>query len=216
VQTAPTEEAETFPLRLGVVILAAGASSRMGRPKLLLPWGDTSMIGHLLAQWHLTGAAQVGVVCAKSNDGLDRELDRLGLHSENRIVNPAPEGGMYSSIRCAASWKRWSPTITHWAISLGDQPHVRTETLRHLLGFAAHHPQKICQPSRHGRGRHPVILPAALFKELACTREENLNEFLKNRADKLVRCEIDDAGLDLDLDTPTDYDRALAMASPEN
>ena len=46
----------------GVVILGAGASSRMGRPKLLLPWGDTSIIGHLIEQWRALAAAQIAVV----------------------------------------------------------------------------------------------------------------------------------------------------------
>ena len=43
---------------IGVIILGAGASSRMGRPKLLLPWGDTSVIGHLIRQWQALGAAK--------------------------------------------------------------------------------------------------------------------------------------------------------------
>ena len=47
----------------GVVILGAGASTRMGRPKLLLPWGDTSIIGHLLGQWRGLGARPIAVVC---------------------------------------------------------------------------------------------------------------------------------------------------------
>ena len=41
--------------RFGVVILAAGASSRMGKPKLVLPWGKTSVLGHLIEQWKQAG-----------------------------------------------------------------------------------------------------------------------------------------------------------------
>src|SRR6185369_7472750 len=99
-------------LHFGVVILAAGASSRMGRPKLLLPWGGTSVIGHLLAQWRGLGAEQVSVVCAQANVALDQELNRLQFRPEDRIVNPIPECGMFSSIQCAASWKGWKPTLT--------------------------------------------------------------------------------------------------------
>ena len=46
-------------MKLGVVILAAGASSRMGRPKLLLPWSGTTVIGHLLNQWRALGASPI-------------------------------------------------------------------------------------------------------------------------------------------------------------
>ena len=63
---------------LGVIILGAGASSRMGRPKLLLPWGDTTVIGHLIRQWRELGAAQIAVVHRPGRlRKLDAELDRL-------------------------------------------------------------------------------------------------------------------------------------------
>ena len=49
---------------LGVVFLGAGASARMGRPKLLLPWGGTSILGHLIGQWRALAAEQIAVVGA--------------------------------------------------------------------------------------------------------------------------------------------------------
>ncbi len=57
---------------LGVVILGAGASSRMGRPKLLLPWGATTIVGHLLEQWQTLGAAQIAVVRRPGRPGTER------------------------------------------------------------------------------------------------------------------------------------------------
>jgi molybdenum cofactor cytidylyltransferase len=200
---------------LGVIILGAGASSRMGRPKLLLPWGHTSVIGHLLEQWRRLPSEQVCVVCAPANEALNQELARLNAWNVERIINPSPERGMFSSIQCAASWTGWKRTITHWAISLGDQPQVRTETLRQLLDFISHHPLHICQPSRQGHGRHPVILPTAYFKALAEATEGNLKEFLDKRRDAIVRCELNDVGFDLDLDTPADYERALKFLKYE-
>src|SRR3989442_11142538 len=64
-------------LSFGVIILAAGASSRMGQPKLLLPWGNTSILGHLIAQWRGVGAEQIAVVTAARAEGIDQELRRL-------------------------------------------------------------------------------------------------------------------------------------------
>src|SRR6516225_5725334 len=101
--------------QLGVVILGAGRSSRMGRPKLLLPWGETSVLGHLAGQWRGLGAGQVTVVCAGGDDTLAAELDRLEFSAENRIVNPEPTRGMFSSIQCAALWSGWRHELTHWA-----------------------------------------------------------------------------------------------------
>jgi molybdenum cofactor cytidylyltransferase len=200
-------------MKLGVVILAAGASSRMGRPKLLLPWEGTTVIGHLLRQWIEAGAAQVAMACAATNTALAAELDRLGFPVASRIFNPQPERGMFSSIQCAASWNGWQPNVTHWAITLGDQPQVRLETLGRLIDFAAANPSSICQPSRNGRGRHPVVLPSDAFLRLKDSRAANLKEFLEADDLSVARWEMDDPGLDLDLDEPSDYERALALAN---
>jgi molybdenum cofactor cytidylyltransferase len=201
-------------LALGVVILAAGASSRMGRPKLLLPWGHTSVVGHLLEQWRaLNGPRQIAMVCAEANRALLEELDRLDFPPAQRIVNPQPQRGMFSSIQCAANWDGWQPGLTHWVISLGDQPLVRTMTLRDVLQCAGANPHAIAQPSCHGRGRHPVVLPAAVFARLKDYAGDNLKQFLAASGAPVARCEVDDPGLDLDLDEPSDYQRARELAS---
>jgi len=197
---------------LGVVILAAGRSARMGRPKLLLPWGRTSVLGHLLAQWRALRAAQMAVVCAPGNRAIQKELDRLAFPAENRIYNPTPERGMFSSIQCAAQWPGWHAGLTHWAIVLGDQPHLQRQTLRRVLDFSARHPAKICQPARQGHGRHPVLLPQAVLRRLAGSRAVTLKGFLAARPRQVALCELDDRGLDLDIDQPEDYEQALARS----
>lgn len=199
------------PVNLGVIVLAAGRSARMGRPKLLLPWGTTSILGHLLEVWRCLGARQVVVVCAAGDATLAGELDRLGFPAADWVVNPAPEQGMFSSIQCAARWDGWSAGLSHWAIILGDQPHLQANTLRRLIDLAAAEPGKICQPSRDGQRRHPVLLPKAVFKRLAESGANNLKEFLG--AGEIASFESDDAGLDLDIDRPEDYSKAKALAA---
>lgn len=205
---------QTQDYKFGVVILAAGASRRMGQPKLLLPWGRTSVVGHLLRKWTELGASQIAVVCAADAGPLAAELNRVGHPSENRIVNPAPEKGMFSSIQCAAKWKAWDPKLTHWIITLGDQPHLKTETLQTLVDFAARNPEKICQPMRGERRKHPVVLPRKFFHELQNSTAGHLKIFLLEHAASLSGFDSSDAGLDLDMDTPEDYERVKALASP--
>ena len=202
-------------MQLGVLILAAGASSRMGRPKLLLPWGDTTILGALLRVWHSLAARQIAVVRAAGDDALAAELERLRCPTSQVILNPAPERGMFSSIRCAALWTGWEPVLTHITIVLGDQPHVRETTLRGLLDFAASRPVEICQPARGGRGRHPIVLPVALCSRLADTRAVNLKQFRNESPEGFALWESDDAGLDLDLDEPADYERVLKDFGPQ-
>jgi len=193
--------------KLGVVILGAGASSRMGQPKLLLPWRGTTVIGHLLAQWRELGAAQIAVVLRVHDAALAAELDRVKFSKSDRIENPQPERGMFSSIVCAANWSGWQKEISRWAVVLGDQPHLRSETLRQLLEFAAQNVDAICQPEFGGRTGHPVILPRTAFEKLMNSGATNLKEFLKLLASSRVLCSVADPGLSLDMDTPEDYKR---------
>jgi molybdenum cofactor cytidylyltransferase len=197
---------------VGVVILAAGRSARMGKPKLLLPWGGTSVLGHLFEQWQALGARQIAVVCAPTDRALQAELDRLGFSAENRVYNPAPQRGMFSSIQCAAQWPGWQVGLTHWAIVLGDQPHLQPQTLRQVLDFSATHPAKVCQPARRGHGRHPVLLPRSVFRQLAGSKARTLKGSLSARPRRVALCELDDPGLDLDIDRPEDYEQAVLFA----
>jgi molybdenum cofactor cytidylyltransferase len=192
---------------LGVVILGAGASVRMGQPKLLLPWRDTTVIGGILGQWRELGAAQIVIVMRPNDDRLAVELDRLNFPATDRIENPQPERGMFSSIICAANWNGWQSEISSWAIVLGDQPHLQTEILARLMEFHAQNKNKICQPMSGGRLAHPVILPSSTWKELRIARAATLKDFLKLAAVPRVQFEVDDSGVLLDMDTPEDYKR---------
>jgi molybdenum cofactor cytidylyltransferase len=202
-------------MNLGVAILAAGASSRMGRAKLLLPWAATTVLGNLLGQWRALAPAQLAVVVREDDAALHCELERLGESAENRIVNPTPECGMFSSVQSAARWQGWASSVTHWAVALGDQPLVRSETLRDLLEFARAHPDQVCQPSRNARGRHPVILPRVVWAQLPGATAQNLKQFLLSSGRSAARFETEDDGLDLDLDEPADYERALKRSTAE-
>ncbi len=183
----------------------------MGRPKLLLPWGRTSVLGHLIKQWRTLQAKQIAVVCAPGNRAVQTELDRLGFPAGNRIINPAPERGMFSSVRCSARWPGWQAGLTHWAIVLGDQPHLQPQTLRQLLDFSAAHSARVCQPAHCGHGRHPVLLPKSVFRQLAGSKARILKGFLTTTPRRPAFWEVDDPGLDLDIDRPKDYERAVLL-----
>ncbi len=195
--------------KIAVAILGAGMSTRMRRPKLLLPWKETSVIGHIISQWKAQNISNIAVVCRREDRALHEELQRCGALSSALILNDKPEEGMFSSVLCVANWSGWSPALTHHILALGDQPHLRDETLRSLLEFAAANPEKICQPSWNGRPRHPIVFPRANLLELKSPVESDLKQFLRNRANQVALCAIDDPGLDRDLDTPEDY-RALS------
>lgn len=202
-----SEAMKPSSISLAAVVLAAGRSSRMGCPKLLLPWAETSLLGHLIAQWKHLGARVIGVVCATGDIGINAELDRLQLPAAQRIMNPVPEHGMFSSVQCAATWHGWPPEVSHWAIVLGDQPHLRLETLEAIVAFTAANPGKICQPRKSGHRHHPVIMPRIVFESIRNTVATTLKEFLVSF--ESAYCEMNDPGLELDIDRPEDYQKAL-------
>ncbi len=193
--------------RFGAVILGAGASVRMGRPKLLLPWRGTTVIGQIISQWRGLGAAQIAVVRRENDSALTAELDALDFPKSDRITNPQPERGMFSSVVCAAAWDGWEKEISHWAIILGDQPHLKNETLRALLDFSTRNPGAVCQPEFSGREKHPVVLPREIFLALKNSRVATLKDFLETSGVPRRCCAVDDAGLEFDLDTPEDFTR---------
>lgn len=199
----------TPELSYGVIILAAGRSRRMGRCKMLLPWGSFTVLGWLIEQWEKLGVRQIVVVCSSDEHRIQEELDRLCFPEECRIFNPAPEKGMFSSIQCAVAWKGWREDITHWIISLGDQPQVHRATMQALLRFAEVSYDKICQPTRLGRRKHPVVIPKHIFCEMKRSTTTTLKHFLDQYPNDLSGFESGDVGLDLDMDTPDDYEKAI-------
>jgi molybdenum cofactor cytidylyltransferase len=114
---------------------------------------------------------------------------------------------------CAANWSGWQPDINTWAIVLGDQPHLKPETLRALLAFYRENPGTICQPASDGHRRHPVLLPRRAFDELKNSPADTLQNFLKLSSCPRVLFSVNDSSLALDLDTPEDYHK-MVTAQP--
>jgi molybdenum cofactor cytidylyltransferase len=194
--------------RFGVVVLAAGFSSRMGRSKPMLPWGAGTIVQHHLATWSGLGAEQLAVVLRSEDCALGQELDRIAPDGTARIYNDAPEDGMMGSVRLAARWAGWTRGLSHWALVLGDQPHVRLETLAALMKHAGAHPGMICQPSANGARGHPVILPRPGWRRLAESNFSTLRDFLHRHEVLRSFMICDDSGVTDDFDPPESYHAA--------
>ena len=205
-----------IPFAFGVVILAAGTSTRMGTCKLLLPWGEKMILTHLLDQWRSIGVAQIAPVIDPSNHVLREALTDAGFSSSCWIENPSPRLGMFSSLQEASRWTGWLSTLTHCVIALGDQPHIHISTLRLLLDTATKNPTRMCQPTLHGRAAHPIILPASNFRELALCKSPNLRAYVRTCETLRLRLPVEDPGVSEDLNTAEDYARWKPSQSGES
>jgi len=197
------------------VVPAAGASRRMGRPKLLLPYGDGggTVLGAVVAALRAGGAAPVVVVAAAA----DAELRRWCAEAEEAAgllvaLNPVPERGMLSSILeglaalgGAGELARRGATLL---VSPGDLPGLRPETVAELLRRRRAAGAGLAVPVWRGRRGHPLAVAPALIQEIAgLDPARGLRHLLDRHAGELLRVEADDPGCVADLDTPEDYGR---------
>ncbi len=186
------------------LILAAGESTRMGRLKQLLPWDNDTLLGWQIGQMVEAGAEEVVVVLGHEAEAISEAM----LDGVARIVvNADYRSGRASSLRCAAEAVR--EPVAAVAILSVDQPRPAWLT-RRLVERRRETGAAIVQP-RFGRHRsHPVIVTGALLEELRGVREEDLGlrAVLERHADDTDIVSLDRGELDVDLNTPADYEMA--------
>ena len=180
----------------------------MGRPKLLLPWAGTTILGHIVRQWKLLKAAQIIPVFRANDAELEAEWARLGNNLDSRIINEQPGAGMFSSVQAASRWEGWKNEISHFVVTLGDQPQISGGVLRSLVQFASESAATIVQPQINGRPKHPVIFPRASFYALSSSTASTLREFLEDHRANRRFWVCDEPSLEVDLDTAEDYANA--------
>jgi len=197
-----------------VAILAAGESRRMGSPKLCLPWKGTTVLDHLLRQWREAGAEKILVIHPPEDSSpVVQELERLKIPTEMRAPTEGFGRGMMGSVVTAAGRGVQDSEISHLVIALGDQPHLRIETLKSLLAACALHPGKIIRSVYQGKSGHPLVLPASLLPDLASSQCESLRDFLDLKKTPVIDLTSEDSGVLLDVDTPDDYAHAIRLHS---
>ncbi len=191
------------------VVLAAGRSSRLGVPKQLLPYRDTTLLG-----------ATVAVACCCPFDQLivtlggaaEQVLATVGLDGAETVVIDDFGAGCASSLRVALG--RVTPQAAGIVLMLGDQPGVRPSTVTRLISEREANPVAVCRYS-DGIG-HPFWLGREMFGELSRLHGDKGVWKLVERAgetESLTEVPIDTA-IPLDVDTWDDYERLLDTVAP--
>jgi molybdenum cofactor cytidylyltransferase len=191
--------------QVAAVVLAAGASSRMGRPKALLDFDGTPCVARVLGACREGGAGEVVVVTSPSG----REVRAL-CGGTIEAVNPHPERGMLSSLR--AGLAVLPAAAAGFLIFPVDYPVVPAREVRRLIdAFWARTPgQRIFIPSFDHRRGHPVLVDAGLAAEfLALPAESSARTVIAAHEPEIVYVQADDDRVLMDMDTPEDYQRCL-------
>lgn len=189
------------------VVPAAGASRRMGRPKLLLPFGTGTVMGSLVAALRAGGASPVLLVTAPG----DEELRARALEAGCRVaVNPAPERGMLSSIREGIAALGGAHALAQGGevllVAPADLPALRPATVAELLWRRAAVDAPLAVPAYQGKRGHPLAIAPALLPEIETLHlDVGLKELLERHAAAVLEVPVDDPGAVRDVDTPQDY-----------
>lgn len=190
------------------LILAAGASRRMGRPKLLLPLeGGATVLARVVAAHLEAGLPRVLLVMGFEAGALQAGA---GLPEDPRlqvVVNEAWEEGMASSLRCGIGACRQADAVV---VALADEPGVSAGRIGSLLaGWAPGVPLVV--PVHQGRPSRPVLFARSLFPELLrVTGEEGGRGVVRRHWSQAVLVEAEPL---LDLDTPADYQALLGESA---
>jgi len=182
------------------VILAAGASTRMGRPKMLLPVGGGTLLAAAVAPHLAAGVGRVIVVLGNEAEAVRRGA---GLPADPRmrlVVNEEWSEGMASSLRRGM---RECGSAGAALVALGDEPGVTAERVRRIVD--AWGPGVALVVPVHGdRASHPVLFDRRLWAELeSLAGDVGAREVVQRHGAEAVRVECEPLP---DLDTPADYE----------
>lgn len=188
------------------LVLAAGGSTRLGQPKQLLPFGEASLLGHVLATARGCGFDQLLCVLGGSAAAVRAHVDLTGAKV---VENGAFGEGCSSSI--AVALKAVDARCDVLVLMLGDQPGVRAATVRALLDGRGDAPLAACGYA-DGRG-HPLAFTRSMFGELAALHgDKGVWKLLDRFAGDVVDVPV--AGpIPRDVDTWEDYRAVLLEAA---
>ncbi|MDP6490348.1 MAG: nucleotidyltransferase family protein [Kiritimatiellia bacterium] len=191
---------------IAAIILAAGASERMGQPKALLPFGKVTILEHVIGVFRQAGVEELRVVVGHHADRLSPLLDRAGV---TWVLNPHPESGMFSSVEAGIA--SLPSRVRAFFVHPVDIPLVSPRTLRRLMRAQ---PAEVVSPRSHGKTGHPPLLDAGLIPALmAFDGPGGLRGFLAQHRDHTCHIDCDDEGILVDVDTPQDYCKACQTLS---
>ncbi|MGC8783147.1 MAG: nucleotidyltransferase family protein [Armatimonadota bacterium] len=187
------------------VILAAGASTRMGRPKMLLPFGNSTVIETVIGNVTTSRVTHAVVVLGYGWTQIFRLIEHLPAEV---IVNPRPERGMISSVQWALA--QMNQSVDGMLVVLGDQPLIPAWVHDALITAFAYHPESIVVPTYGGKRGHPVLFSARFREEiLGLPEDKGLNTLLHAHPDAVYEVPVDTDTILLQMNTPEQYRQML-------
>ncbi|WP_051228697.1 DVU_1551 family NTP transferase [Pleomorphomonas oryzae] len=204
-----SDPVENQPPGIAVIVLAAGWSSRMGAFKPLLPFGDDTVLGHVIST---IAEAAIGPAYVVVGNEAARMVPAVEARGAVAVVNVGFADGMMSSIKAGIA--ALPETVDCAMILPVDVPLVRATTLAQIATSAGQGEAAILRPTFRGQCGHPPLIRRRLFAEiLAASPEATLRDILDRHQQHAQTIAVIDSGVLRDMDYSGDY-RRLADALP--
>lgn len=191
--------------RIGAIVAAAGRSTRMGSPKQLLSWGQSTVLATVLGQLATAGAQPVLCVVGHERDQIAQIAEQAGAEV---VYNPD-----YAAAEMLVSYQAGvrrlldqSPAADGALFALGDQPHIPVGVIRQVLHHALCRPESIVIPSYAMRRGHPIYLPKGVWPFLLSLHaEDSLRKLMREYAAQIEYVLVGTDAILRDMDTPQEY-----------
>ncbi len=183
-------------MSISAIILAAGKSVRMGQQKMLMPWGNTTVLGKVIETLQAAGIEDITLVTNSTT--------ALQITNYKLPITLNDDSEMLTSIQLGLQGQK--PTAESTLICLGDQPQVEEGSVRSVCNVFRENKSSIVVPSFQMRRGHPWLIARELWNEVLDMRApESMRDFLNAHKDDIFYVELDTPSILMDLDTPADY-----------
>lgn len=149
------------------IILASGFSERMGKPKALLKWDDTTtFLEKIINEYTSADCSKIICMVNKKTEPLCRDLKVPP--NVTFVINEYPEWGRFYSIRLASQEAKEGDFCF---VQNVDNPFVSIDVIEKL--YAQRNPYAWCSPVYKGKGGHPVLLPQVIINKISQLNDNN-------------------------------------------
>jgi molybdenum cofactor cytidylyltransferase len=190
---------------ISAIILAAGQSKRMGKPKMLLKWGQSTVIEQVVRVFLSAGIEDIVVITGGARGQVEKAIEHYPVR---KIYNAG-----YAAGEMLSSLQRGLREMPHQAqaalIGLGDQPQVEERIVRLVCDAYRDSKSRLVVPSFQMRRGHPWLVARPLWGEiLELQAPRSPRDLLKEHESEIFYVDVNTPGVLGDLDTPEDYEKA--------
>lgn len=187
------------------MILGAGESKRMGKSKLLLPFGNKTIIETVIANVSSSKADETLVVLGSGWEKIEKKIKKLPVKI---TVNPDFKKGMLSSVLCGL--KALPEDAQAFLVLLGDQPAVSTEVINEIIDAFKRTKKGIVLPIHKNDRGHPVLIDMKYRDEVKrLSPEVGLRGLVYNHPEDILEVKVKTSSILQDIDNPEDYKKEL-------